>query len=175
MELIEFSSDRKRETIIVKEKNNEEDNNNSIIKLYCKGADSIIEERLSNKTPKNILNQCKDYVNKFSALGFRTIFIAMKILLQEEYDKFSSDLKEAQMPLENKEQKLAEVYETIEKELILLGTTIVEGKLQDQVPETIRDLRLTKIKVWMITGDKMNIDFNFGLSCNLISGKMKKF
>ena len=175
LELIEFSSDRKRETIIVKEKSDEGDANNSIIKLYCKGADSIIEERLSNKTPKNILNQCKYYVNKFSALGFRTLFIAMKILTQEEYDRFSSDLKEAQMSLENKEQKVAEVYETIEKNLFLLGTTIVEDKLQDSVPETIRDLRLAKIKIWMLTGDKMNTAYNIGLSCNLISKQMKTF
>ena len=151
LELIEFSSDRKRETVIVKEKNtdNEENNNdgenNTIIKLYCKGADSIIEERLSKKTPKNILKQCKFYVNKFSALGFRTLFIAMKVLSQEEYNTFNSALKEAQMSLENKDEKVAAVYETIEKDLFLLGTTIVEDKLQDKVPETIRDLRLQLI------------------------------
>ena len=125
LELIEFSSDRKRETVIVKEKKK---NNNSIIKMYCKGADSIIEERLSIHTPKKILNQCKYYVNKFSDLGYRTLFIAMKILSQEEYDKFSSDLKEAQMSLENKDEKVAEVYNNIEKNLILLGATIVEDK-----------------------------------------------
>ena len=181
LELIEFSSDRKRETVIVKEKNtdNEENNNdgenNTIIKLYCKGADSIIEERLSKKTPKNILKQCKFYVNKFSALGFRTLFIAMKVLSQEEYNTFNSALKEAQMSLENKDEKVAAVYETIEKDLFLLGTTIVEDKLQDKVPETIRDLRLAKIKVWMLTGDKMNTAYNIGLSCNLISTNMKTF
>ena len=172
LELIEFSSDRKRETVIVKEKKK---NNNSIIKMYCKGADSIIEERLSIHTPKKILNQCKYYVNKFSDLGYRTLFIAMKILSQEEYDKFSSDLKEAQMSLENKDEKVAEVYNNIEKNLILLGATIVEDKLQDLVPETIRDLRLAKVKVWMLTGDKMNTAYNIGLSCNLISKKMQTF
>ena len=171
LELIEFSSDRKRETVIVKEK----ENTNGVIKLYIKGADSIIEERLSPNTPKNILNQCKYYVNKFSVLGFRTLFIAMKILSQEEYNKFSSDLKEAQMSLENKDEKVAEVYNSIEKNLILLGATIVEDKLQDLVPETIRDLRLAKVKVWMLTGDKMNTAYNIGLSCNLISKKMKTF
>ena len=181
LELIEFSSDRKRETVIVKEKNTDNENynndtkNNEMIKLYCKGADSIIEERLSKKTPKNILKQCKYYVNKFSALGFRTLFIAMKILSQEEYNKFSSALKEAQMSLENKDEKVAAVYETIEKDLFLLGTTIVEDKLQDKVPETIRDLRLAKIKIWMLTGDKMNTAYNIGLSCNLISSNMKTF
>ena len=174
LQLIEFSSDRKRETIIVREKNSK-DSKNSIIKLYCKGADSIIEERLSNKTPKNILKQCKYYVNKFSDLGFRTLFIAMKIISQEEYDLFSSSLKEAQMSLQNKEEEVSKVYETIEKDLFLLGATIVEDKLQDLVPETIRDLRLAKIKIWMLTGDKMNTAYNIGLSCNLISKKMKTF
>ena len=171
LELIEFTSDRKRETVIVKEK----DNDNPVIKLYIKGADSIIEERLSKKTPINILNQCKYYVNKFSVLGFRTLYIAMKILSQEEYDKFSSELKEAQMSIENKDEKVAEVYNSIENNLILLGATIVEDKLQDLVPETIRDLRLAKVKVWMLTGDKMNTAYNIGLSCNLISKKMKTF
>ena len=177
LELIEFSSDRKRETVIVKEKivSNEQSENNAIIKLYCKGADSIIEERLSSQTPQNILKQCKYYVNKFSALGFRTLFIAMKILSLEEYNQFNEALKEAQMSLQNKDEKVAEVYETIEKNLFLLGSTIVEDKLQDLVPETIRDLRLSKIKVWMLTGDKMNTAYNIGLSCNLISKNMKTF
>ena len=177
LELIEFSSDRKRESVIVKEKvyDNEENKKKTIIKLYCKGADSIIEERLSNKTPKKVLGQCKYYVNKFSALGFRTLFIAMKLLSKEEYDIFSSKLKEAQMSLEDKDRKVAEVHESIEKDLFLLGATIVEDKLQDLVPETIRDLRLAKIKVWMLTGDKMNTAYNIGLSCNLISTKMKTF
>ena len=140
-----------------------------------KKADSIIEERLSKNNSKNILNQCKHYVNKFSVLGYRTLFIAMKILSQEEYDKFASDLKEAQMSLINKEEKVAEVYNQIEQGLILLGATIVEDKLQDLVPETIRDLRLAKVKVWMLTGDKMNTAYNIGLSCNLISKNMKTF
>ena len=177
LELIEFTSDRKRETIIVKEKyfNNEQTNKTNLIKLYCKGADSIIEERLSNKSPNQTLRQCKYYVNKFSALGFRTLFIAMKLLSQQEYNKFKLDLKEAQMSMEGKDRKVAAVYETIEKDLFLLGATIVEDKLQDLVPETIRDLRLAKIKVWMLTGDKMNTAYNIGLSCNLISTKMKNF
>ena len=177
LELIEFSSDRKRETVLVKEKNTNSisNENNTIIKLYCKGADSIIEERLSNQTPPNILKQCKYYVNKFSALGFRTLFIAMKILSQDEYEQFNKALKEAQMSLQNKDEKVAEVYATIEKDLFLLGSTIVEDKLQDLVPETIRDLRLAKIKVWMLTGDKMNTAYNIGLSCNLISKNMRTF
>ena len=167
LQLIEFSSDRKRETVIVKDR--------GIIKVYCKGADSIIEERLSKNTPESILKQCKYYVNKFSAQGFRTLFLAMKILSQEEYDEYSSKLKEAQMSEEDKDKKVEKVNDMLENNLYLIGTTIVEDKLQENVPETIRNLRLSNIKVWMLTGDKMNTAYNIGLSCNLINKEMKIF
>lgn len=167
LQLIEFSSDRKRETVIVKD--------GSTIKLYIKGADSIIEERLSKNTRPEILKLCKSYVNKFSAQGYRTLFIGMKILSQEEYDKFANELNEANMNMENKDAKVAEVIKTVENDIFLIGATIVEDKLQDRVPETIRDLRLAGIKIWMLTGDKMNTAYNIGLSCNLISKDLKTF
>ena len=168
LEIIEFSSDRKRETIIVK-------TDEGKIILYCKGADSIIEKRLSEKSNKEILIQCKYYVDKFSAQGLRTLFIAMKLLSENEYNNFSKDLNEAMMSLEDKDKKVNQVYDSIEQNLYLIGTTIVEDKLQEKVPETIRDLRLAKIKVWMLTGDKMNTAYNIGLSCNLINRQMKIF
>ena len=167
LQLIEFSSDRKRETVIVKDR--------GIIKVFCKGADSIIEQRLSKKTPESILKQCKYYVNKFSAQGFRTLFIGMKILSQEEYDNYASKLKQAQMAEEGKEEKVDAINNIVETDLFLIGTTIVEDKLQENVPETIRNLRFSNIKVWMLTGDKMNTAYNIGLSCNLINKEMKTF
>ena len=168
LQIIEFSSDRKRETIIVK-------NPEGKIILYCKGADSIIEKRLSKNSNNQILTQSKYYVDKFSAQGLRTLFIAMKIISNKEYNTFEKNLNEALVSLENKDQKVNEVYDKIENNLYLIGTTIVEDKLQNKVPETIRDLRLAKIKIWMLTGDKMNTAYNIGLSCNLISKNMKTF
>ena len=168
LQVIEFSSDRKRETIIVRTPEGK-------IILYCKGADSIIEQRLSKNSNQQILSQCKYYVDKFSALGLRTLFIAMKIISENEYKSFSNDLNEAMMSIEGKDKKVNEVCDKIEKNLFLIGTTIVEDKLQEKVPETIRDLRLAQIKVWMLTGDKMNTAYNIGLSCNLINKDMKIF
>ena len=168
LQIIEFSSDRKRETIIVKSPEGK-------IILYCKGADSIIEKRLSDKSNNEILTQCKYYVDKFSAQGLRTLFIAMKILSENEYNNFSKELSEAMMSLEDKDNKVNSVCDKIEQNLYLIGTTIVEDKLQEKVPETIRDLRLAEIKVWMLTGDKMNTAYNIGLSCNLINRQMKIF
>ena len=168
LQIIEFNSDRKRESIIVKTPEGK-------IIMYCKGADSIIEKRLSSKTNTQILKQSKYYVDKFSAQGLRTLFIAMKVMSNKEYMIFEKELNESMMSLEDKDKKVNAVYDKIEKNLYLIGTTIVEDKLQDKVPETIRDLRLAKIKIWMLTGDKMNTAYNIGLSCNLISKKLKIF
>ena len=165
---IEFTSERKRETIIIKEGN--------IIKLYIKGADNVIEERLNlNSQPSEVLNKTKYYVNLFSRKGYRTLYIAMKILTQNEYDNFSNNLQKAKLDTKNKHKLIEECYESIEKNLTLIGATIVEDKLQDFVPETIEDLRNAGIKIWMLTGDKMSTAYNIGLSCNLISKDMKIF
>ena len=164
---IPFSSDRKRESVIVKEKD--------MIKLYIKGADSIIIERLSENTNQDILEKCIQEVNFFSSKGYRTLLVGMKILSQKEYDIFAEKLKQANMSLENKDKKVQEIYNNIEQSIYLLGCTIVEDKLQDDVPETIQKLRNANIKIWMLTGDKMNTAFDIGLSCNLISTNMTIF
>ena len=161
LQLIEFSSDRKRETVIVKD--------GGIIKLYCKGADSIIKARTSPNTHPQILKQGEYYVDKFSKHGFRTLFVSMKVLSQSEYDNFAQELKIASTSLDNKEELLANAYEKVENNLYIIGATIVEDKLQDNVPETIRDLRLANIKIWMLTGDKMDTAENIAKSCNLIN------
>ena len=167
--LIEFSSERKRESIIVKDKVS------NIIKLYIKGADSIIEERLSKEVKPGILKQCKYYVNKFSSLGYRTLLIGMKVLSQEEFNTFQNELNNAKIDLNNRKKRLNDIYDSIEEDIFLLGATIVEDKLQENVPETIRDLRFAGVKIWMLTGDKMNTAFNIALSCNLLSKNLKTF
>ena len=164
---IEFSSDRKRESILVKEGN--------YYKLYIKGADSIIEELLDKSTPPAVLEKSRYFVNLFSSQGYRTLFIAMRLLTEEEYEDFNYDLKSAQSEIKNKKKKFEELYATIEKNLILLGSTIVEDKLQENVPEVIKELREADIKIWMLTGDKLSTAYNIGLSCNLINKNIKTF
>ena len=164
---IEFSSERKRESVIIKDGN--------IYKLYIKGADNIIEERLNESTPKEILNKAKYYVNLFSSKGYRTLFVAMRILSEKEYENFSIELNKAKMDTEKKNEKISLCYQMVESNLTLIGATIVEDKLQENVPEVIKDLRLSGIKIWMLTGDKLSTAYNIGLSCNLISKDMKVF
>lgn len=57
----------------------------------------------------------------------------------------------------------------MENNLQLVGATVVEDSLQDNVPETLKDLIYADIKVWMLTGDKMETAQSIGFSCNLLS------
>ena len=164
---IEFSSDRKRESVIVKE--------GSTYKMYTKGADSIIEERLDESTPKEVLEKSRYYVNLFSAQGYRTLYLAMKVFKEEEWEDFSCELEQAEMDTFHKKEKLDEIYQRIENGLTLIGSTIVEDKLQENVPEVIKELRQADIKIWMLTGDKLSTAYNIGLSCNLINKDIKTF
>jgi len=54
----------------------------------------------------------------------------------------------------DRESRLAAVYNEIEENLALIGASAVEDKLQTGVPETIANLVLAEMKIWILTGDK---------------------
>ena len=60
----------------------------------------------------------------------------------------------------------------IEKDLILLGATAIEDKLQDGVPDTIHTLAQAGVRVWVLTGDRQETAINIGFSCKLITDEM---
>lgn len=72
----------------------------------------------------------------------------------------------------NRERLLAGIYDRFERGLVLLGATAVEDRLQDNVPETINDLQDAGIKIWMLTGDKLETAENIGFSCKLLKNDM---
>ena len=167
LHVLSFTSDRKRESVIVKYKN--------LIRMYIKGADSVIEERLHKNSNNEILNKCKYFVDYFSSQGFRTLFVGMKLLSEQEYEQFSQEINKANIALSDRDKLINQIYDKIEQNFYILGATVVEDKLQDEVPETIKNFRLSGMKVWMLTGDKMSTAYNIGISCNLITSTMKIF
>jgi len=56
--------------------------------------------------------------------------------------------------------------------LILLAATAIEDKLQDEVDTTIDALKNAGIKVWVLTGDKVETAINIGYSCKLLKEHM---
>ena len=68
----------------------------------------------------------------------------------------------------------AEIQNEIEQKLEIVGATAIEDKLQDQVGETIRILKSAGIKIWVLTGDKMETAINIAYSCKLIDNSMPR-
>ena len=169
LNVLNFSSERKRMSIIIRDKNN-------IIKLYSKGADCEISKRMSKNSKEdpysNFTLKC---VDKLSCKGFRCLMIAYKIIKEEEYIEWNNKLKSGEMNLAKKAKIVEQCYDIIEQDLELIGATMVEDKLQDKVAETIKDLRMAGIKIWVLTGDKNDTAENIALSCNLISKSQKIF
>ena len=75
----------------------------------------------------------------------------------------------------NREKEINRVAELIEHDLELLGSTAIEDKLQDDVGKTIYDLKKAGIKVWVLTGDKVETAMNIGYSCKLLNNDMNIF
>jgi magnesium-transporting ATPase (P-type) len=80
---MEFNSDRKRMSILLR------DPDDGHFKLYCKGADSIIKERLDKEQiDQNVMDQIDDFLTRASVKGFRTLLMSMKVLEEEEVKSF---------------------------------------------------------------------------------------
>eukprot|EP00050_Salpingoeca_kvevrii_P002287 m.190317 g.190317 ORF g.190317 m.190317 type:complete len:1160 (+) comp10581_c0_seq1:297-3776(+) len=163
LNVLEFNSTRKRMSVIVRTPNGR-------IKLYCKGADSVIYERLSPRSP--FKTATSEHLKNFASDGLRTLCLAVAQLSEDQYQEWNKKYYEASTALVDRAQKLDEVAEMIEQNLLLLGATAIEDKLQDGVPETIRSLATAGIKIWVLTGDKQETAINIGYSCKLLTNKM---
>uniref|UniRef100_A0A3P9PCV6 Phospholipid-transporting ATPase n=1 Tax=Poecilia reticulata TaxID=8081 RepID=A0A3P9PCV6_POERE len=163
--ILDFNNVRKRMSVIVRSPEGK-------LSLYCKGADTIIYERLHQSCSK-LMDVTTDHLNEFAGEGLRTLALAYKDLDEEYFSRWRERHHEASTSLEDKESKLDELYEEIEKDLLLLGATAIEDKLQDGVPQTIEQLAKADIKIWVLTGDKQETAENIGYSCNLLREEMK--
>ncbi|KAM7365290.1 hypothetical protein PAMP_016233 [Pampus punctatissimus] len=87
--------------------------------------------------------------------GLRTLCVAYRPLSPEQYQEVCHLLSGAKLALQDRDKRLAEAYDIIEKDLILLGATAVEDRLQEKAADTIESLHKAGMKVWVLTGDKM--------------------
>ncbi|RIB10327.1 hypothetical protein C2G38_2106365 [Gigaspora rosea] len=163
LSICEFNSTRKRMSTVVRGPDGK-------ITLYCKGADTVILERLGDDNP--FVEQTLQHLEEYATEGLRTLCIAMREVSEEEYRVWSTVYEKASTTLVNRQDELDKAAEMIEKNLFLLGATAIEDKLQDGVPETIHTLQQAGIKIWVLTGDRQETAINIGLSCKLINEEM---
>ena len=109
-------------------------------------------------------------LEKFATEGLRTLLLAKKVIDPEEYQRWSNKYKEACLALDDRDTKIEIAQAEIEQGLQLVGSTAIEDKLQDQVGYTIETLKKAGIKVWVLTGDKVETAINIAFSCNLLNG-----
>lgn len=163
---IEFNSTRKRMSSIVRMPDGR-------IILICKGADSVIYARLKRGEQQQLRRETAEHLEMFAREGLRTLCIARKELTEEQYRNWKKEHDVAASALEDREEKLETVAELIEQELYLLGGTAIEDRLQDGVPDTIALLAKAGVKLWVLTGDKVETAINIGFSCNLLNNDME--
>ncbi|CAL8285523.1 unnamed protein product [Lota lota] len=159
LNVLEFSSARKRMSVILRTPSGQ-------IRLYCKGADSVIYERLSHTSKYRDVTL--EHLKQFATEGLRTLCYAVVDITDDSYAEWREGHQRAATSLSDRTLKVEESYELIETNLQLLGATAIEDKLQDQVPETIDTLLKAHIKIWILTGDKQETAINIGHSCGLL-------
>nr|XP_042702566.1 phospholipid-transporting ATPase ID-like isoform X2 [Chrysemys picta bellii] len=163
--ILDFNNVRKRMSVIVRSPEGD-------LTLYCKGADTIVYELL-DASCESLKDETMEHLNEFAGEGLRTLVVAYKNLQEDYFEEWHKRHHEASTALDGREEKLSELYEEIEKDLMLLGATAIEDKLQDGVPQTIETLAKAHIKIWVLTGDKQETAVNIGYSCNMLHDDMK--
>ncbi|KAF3812689.1 hypothetical protein GH733_019491, partial [Mirounga leonina] len=133
------------------------------ILLFCKGADSAVFPRVQNHE----IELTKAHVERNAMDGYRTLCVAFKEIAPDDYERINRQLIEAKMALQDREEKMEKVFDDIETNMNLIGATAVEDKLQDQAAETIEALHTAGLKVWVLTGDKMETAKSTCYACRL--------
>ncbi|XP_028263560.1 phospholipid-transporting ATPase ID isoform X2 [Parambassis ranga] len=164
--ILDFNNVRKRMSVIVRTPEGQ-------IKLYSKGADTIIFDRL-DPSSEDLMYTTSEHLSEFAGEGLRTLALAYKDLDEDYFEVWMKKLLFASTVIENREDQLAALYEEIEQGMKLLGATAIEDKLQEGVPETIACLNLADIKIWVLTGDKLETAMNIGYSCNMLRDDMNE-
>ncbi|XP_048517503.1 probable phospholipid-transporting ATPase IA isoform X3 [Dendroctonus ponderosae] len=182
--VLEFTSARKRMSVIVRDPQGK-------IKLFCKGADTVIYERLAMEVLENSLTfsaVCRldnnassreyrelllQHLETFATEGLRTLCCAVVELKESDYEDWKQMYHKACCSIQHREEKIDEAANLIERKLKLIGATAIEDKLQEGVPETIATLLKADINIWVLTGDKQETAINIGYSCRLISQGMQ--
>ncbi|KAI7865538.1 hypothetical protein BDF14DRAFT_1883484 [Spinellus fusiger] len=171
---LEFNSTRKRMSVILKPHDSQR------ILLLCKGADSVIMERLCQDMDQQqvqeqqaIINTTQEDLERFANQGLRTLCLSYRFISQKEYTAWNKRHEEACASIHDREEKLEQVYDLIERDMLLMGGTAIEDRLQLGVPETIAELSKSGMKLWVLTGDKTETAINIGFSCNLLTVDME--
>ncbi|KAF1353430.1 putative phospholipid-translocating P-type ATPase [Delphinella strobiligena] len=168
LNIFPFTSDSKRMGIIVKflssDKSLDSDSPSGDLFFLQKGADTVMTSIVS----------ANDWLDEETANmareGLRTLVIGRKALSSEQYAAFTSSYSSAALSLHDRDNAMSKVVKQhLERDLELLGVTGVEDKLQHAIKPSLELLRNAGIKIWMLTGDKVETARCVAVSSKLVS------
>jgi phospholipid-transporting ATPase len=151
---IPFDAQRKRMSLLV-----EAEGESPI--LFCKGADQMMMHRVSHYSQSDI-------VCEFATAGLRTLIFTSRIIGGEELEIWLPAYEEDAAALIHRDERVAARGEDIEVRLDVIGVSAVEDRLQQDVPRSIRWLRDAGLKIWMLTGDKLETAIAIGRTSGLM-------
>lgn len=144
---------------------------NQII-LYSKGADSVLMDpvRLASeeRDKKDDYDNLQAKLQEYGKIGLRTLVLAKRNVPELIFAEWHKRYLEAASSLENREEKMQDLQDELEQNFFILGATAIEDKLQQDVASTISAVKDAGIKVWVLTGDKIETAINIGYSCQLL-------
>ncbi|XP_035765147.1 probable phospholipid-transporting ATPase IIA [Neolamprologus brichardi] len=143
LQIFPFTYESKRMGIIVRDESTGE------ITFYMKGADVV----MSGIVQYN--DWLEEECGNMAREGLRVLVVSKKSLTEEQYQDFEARYVQAKLSVHDRSLKVATVIESLEMEMELLCLTGVEDQLQTDVRPTLEILRNAGIKVWMLTGDKL--------------------
>ncbi|BFZ55136.1 Putative aminophospholipid-translocase [Savitreella phatthalungensis] len=153
-----FTSDTKRMGIVVRESSSGQ------IIFYEKGADSVMASIVAAN------DWLDEEVGNMAREGLRTLVIGRKVLSEGAYSAFLDGFGTASLALHDRESAVQQVVAShLEHNLELLGLTGVEDKLQEDVKRSLEFLRNAGIRIWMLTGDKVETARCIAVSAKLVS------
>ena len=155
-----FSSKRKRMSVVVRTPSGS-------IEVLCKGADNVMADRAATAPPS-----LEEHLHAFACEGLRTLVMGKREVSASEWSQWSAEHAQASIALNGRAERLSALAEAIERDLDIIGASAIEDKLQENVPGTIADLHQAGIKLWVLTGDKVETAINIGFSANVLTGAM---
>ena len=158
LDIFPFTSESKRMGIVVR------DTQTGDITFLQKGADVVMTKIVQRN------DWLEEETANMAREGLRTLVMARKRLGNTAYSDFANLYHEASIKLEGRNEAMsAVVAQFLEHDLELLGLTGVEDKLQDDVKSTLELLRNAGIKIWMLTGDKVETARCIAISTKLVA------
>lgn len=132
--------------------------------FYQKGADTVMTSIVAAN------DWLDEETSNMAREGLRTLVVGRKKLSPQQYHEFSESHKQASIAIQGREAGIAKVVsQYLEQNQELLGVTGVEDKLQRDVKPSLELLRNAGIKIWMLTGDKVETARCVAVSAKLVA------